>query len=57
MAEVDAQIDLLCCALGNVHYLNNRELRLGGITFVGSTLWSYIPPEQADAMSDMLCFW
>eukprot|EP00198_Chlamydomonas_reinhardtii_P002369 XP_001691705.1 ligand-gated ion channel [Chlamydomonas reinhardtii] len=56
MAEVDAQIDLLCCALGNVHYLNNRELRLGGITFVGSTLWSYIPPEQADAMSDMLCF-
>ncbi len=57
MAEVDAQIDSLCSALGNVHYLNNREMTLHGVTFIGSTLWSFIASEAADVVSDLLCFW
>jgi len=41
---------------GNFHFLNNEVLELGGFRFVGTTLWSEIPPQNEmivkETMSD-----
>lgn len=40
MYRVDAAFKLLDEAFPNVHYLNNNEINIDGINFVGSTLWT-----------------
>lgn len=41
--KCDKQLRKLCEKFENVIYLNNRTFNYGGIKFIGSPLWSYIP--------------
>lgn len=31
-------------AFSNVHWLNNRKVEYEGVTFIGTTLWTHVPP-------------
>ncbi|QNN45475.1 hypothetical protein H9L17_09560 [Thermomonas brevis] len=38
--EVQQGIAEACAATGHVHYLDRRELVIGGVCFLGATLWA-----------------
>lgn len=61
MGEIEAEVQLLTRALPNVTFLQNSALMLDGVRLLGTTLWTYIPPElraeAKDRMNDYnLCY-
>ncbi len=51
MTTVIRMMDEICSQFTNVIYLNNRIHTYRGVRFIGTTLWSYIPPEHAKAVA------
>lgn len=45
IATIDEGIKGLCARFENVHYLNNSAFVVGGVHFIGTTLWSSLPEE------------
>jgi hypothetical protein len=43
IAFIDDGIQSLCARFPNVHYLNNKNIVIGDVNFIGSTLWSHLP--------------
>lgn len=54
--ERKLQIQLLASSLQNVHFLDRRSVKIGGVTIAGCTLWSHIPqfvaPEVLAVIND-----
>ncbi len=61
MLEIDAKIEDICSALGNVHYLNNHSMIVDGVRLVGTTLWTHVSDESksyvGSAMNDYRCIY
>ena len=49
IAQTNYQINNVLHRFSNVHFLNNKIFEYGGITFVGTTLWSHIGDEMGPA--------
>lgn len=55
--DVETMIGMIasiCQKWPNVHYLHNKSHVYKGVCFIGSTLWSYIPPEHASLISQKM---
>jgi len=46
MEEINDKITSLTSKFNNVYFLNNSSIVLNGITFLGTTLWSYVKPKD-----------
>jgi hypothetical protein len=52
--ELDELYSSLCSQFANVHYMNTRSIVIGNVLFIGTTLWSYIPHENAKMVRNKL---
>jgi hypothetical protein len=55
MNAIDELIDSICQRHTNTMFLNKRSCTLGGVKFIGTTLWSWVPNELsvvAECMTD-----
>lgn len=53
MAQIDATLEEMCEAAGVV-FLQNRKEVVGDYVFIGTTLWSYVPPEHKEVVEESL---
>lgn len=49
VAELKGRIHAVCGQYKNVHFLDNRAMFIDGVRILGSTLWTFIPPEMWSA--------
>jgi DNA repair exonuclease SbcCD nuclease subunit len=42
---IDDGIKGICSRFSNVHYLNNSNITIGNVNFIGTTLWSSLPED------------
>lgn len=45
VAEIKERIAEVCGKFPNVHFLDDRAMFLDGVRILGSTLWTYVPPD------------
>lgn len=54
MTEIDHELNRICSKHPNVKLLINRCTDVGDVTFIGSTLWSWIPEEKTAYIQNYL---
>jgi DNA repair exonuclease SbcCD nuclease subunit len=50
---IDEGIAGLCAQFANVHYLNNKNMVIDDVNFIGSTLWSHLPEDKKHEVAAM----
>lgn len=48
------ELERICAQFENVHLFHNKTLEVDDVMFIGSTLWSYIPPDKDALISNCL---
>lgn len=54
VAQTDAALKSLELAWSNLHVLQKATVDIGGVRFLGATLWSEVPPSAADRVGDVM---
>jgi 3',5'-cyclic AMP phosphodiesterase CpdA len=54
ISDLDKFYQTACSQFSNVHYINNHTCLIDKLLFIGTTLWSYIPQENADRVEKQL---
>ena len=54
MEQIDYKLKSLKRQFNNYHYLNNESVRLDDVLIIGTTLWTYIPPEHTHIIENSM---